>query len=306
MKVKCEYCGNFIPDTEELCPACGAPNEHMVRSGEGIPKTIEELKEYAVSRELPLEQMRFFIGEDIREPKAFGIYEDAGGIFIVYKNKANGERAIRYRGSDEAYAVNELYQKLRSEVTDQKAKIAAGEAKPKKQENKQKRSGSKIKTLLIVIALILFQIIATAKLPDKGYYLYQDTYYYTNDLGDTWYQYDAPADDWFAISGVDEELYDNWKKYKLADPEPNDTQTVQTTQTDQIIYYPYIRSSDYWDKDDMDTLDSYEDDINEDGINDSDTIKDADTWNDDWDDDDLDWDNDYDWDDSSTDWDSDW
>ena len=86
MKVKCEYCGNFIPDTEELCPVCGAPNEHMVRSGDGIPKTIAELKEYAVSKGLPLEQMRFFIGEDIREPKAFGIYQDVGGDFIVYKN----------------------------------------------------------------------------------------------------------------------------------------------------------------------------------------------------------------------------
>ena len=135
MKVKCEYCGNFIPDTEEICPVCGAPNEHMVRSGDGIPKTIEELKAYAISKGLPLEQMRFFIGEDIREPKAFGIYQDVGGDFIVYKNKSNGERVVRYRGSDEAYAVNELYQKLRSEVTDQKAKIAAGEGKPKKQKN---------------------------------------------------------------------------------------------------------------------------------------------------------------------------
>ena len=50
----------------------------------------------------------FFLGQDIREPRAFGIYQDADGLFVVYKNKANGERAVRYRGRDEAYAVNEL------------------------------------------------------------------------------------------------------------------------------------------------------------------------------------------------------
>ena len=66
MKVKCEYCGNFIPDTEEVCPVCGAPNEHMVRSGDGIPKTIEELKAFALSKNLPLDlrfisRGRFFV-----------------------------------------------------------------------------------------------------------------------------------------------------------------------------------------------------------------------------------------------------
>ena len=107
MKVKCEYCGNFIPDTEELCPVCGAPNENMVRSGDGIPKTIEELKEYALSKGLPLEQMRFFIGEDIREPKAYGIYQDIGGDFIVYKN-------IAFRIGDSAF--NERSAKVNAHV----------------------------------------------------------------------------------------------------------------------------------------------------------------------------------------------
>ncbi len=31
---------------------------------------------------------------------------------IVYKNKADGSRSIRYRGPDEAYAVRALYEKL--------------------------------------------------------------------------------------------------------------------------------------------------------------------------------------------------
>ena len=293
MKVKCEYCGNFIPDTEELCPVCGAPNEHMVRSGDGIPKTIEELKAYAVSKGLPLEQMRFFIGEDIREPKAFGIYEDVGGDFIVYKNKSNGERVVRYRGSDQAYAVNELYQKMRSEVTDQKAKIAAGEGKPKKQKS---GGGGRGKVILIVLAVILVGIAglfgAAVTMPDNGYYLYEDDYYYTQDLGENWYEYDESIDDWFAIPGVEDELYDNWKEYKIADLE-----TDQTTQTTQTVYYPDIRDSDYWDENDMDEYDPYDN---------TDKYDDSDTWDDDWDDDDMDWDDSYDWDDSGSDWDSDW
>ena len=44
MKLKCNYCGSFIKDTDEKCPNCGAVNEHLMRSADGIPKTIEELK----------------------------------------------------------------------------------------------------------------------------------------------------------------------------------------------------------------------------------------------------------------------
>ena len=58
------------------------------------------------------ETTRFFIGVNYTNPKAFGIYKE-GNEFIVYKNKSDGSRSERYRGSDEAYAVNELYQKIR-------------------------------------------------------------------------------------------------------------------------------------------------------------------------------------------------
>ena len=67
--------------------------------------------------------MRFYIGENYKLPKAFGIYQDeASGDFIVYKNKADGTRVIRYQGGDEAYAVNEIYLKLQSEALRQKEK----------------------------------------------------------------------------------------------------------------------------------------------------------------------------------------
>ena len=80
------------------------------------PKTIEELKAFCAEKGMPLEQMRFYIGEDFPEPRAFGIFQDENGEFVVYKNKADGTRSVRYHGTDEAYAVNELYEKLKSET----------------------------------------------------------------------------------------------------------------------------------------------------------------------------------------------
>lgn len=65
------------------------------------PKTIEELRQWYIDKNLPPEDVtRFFIGKNILEPKAFGIYENEFHEFVVYKNKADGERAIRYQGPD--------------------------------------------------------------------------------------------------------------------------------------------------------------------------------------------------------------
>ena len=114
---KCPHCGGVIRSDEKTCPHCGAENRNYSPDTPRTiyqPKTIAELKEYCAERGMPLLRMRFFIGEDYREPKAFGIYRDGKDV-VVYKNKADGSRAVRYRGADEAYAVNELFQKLLSE-----------------------------------------------------------------------------------------------------------------------------------------------------------------------------------------------
>ena len=118
MKIKCEYCGSMFDDTLEKCPSCGAPNQNVRRSTADQPTTIEGLKEWYESKGLPpYETTRFFIGIDYKYPRAFGIYKDENtGNFIVYKNKDNGQRAVRYEGSDEAYAVKELFMRLNQET----------------------------------------------------------------------------------------------------------------------------------------------------------------------------------------------
>ena len=150
MEIKCEYCNGNFEDTLENCPHCGASNANIRRMVDKTPKTIEELAQWYKDRNLPpYETTRFFIGIDYTAPKAFGIYRD-GNEIVVYKNKDTGERAIRYRGTDEAYAVNELFLKLKSEILNQKAGNinrtgSSGAGKPKK--------GSCLFTVLITIAL---------------------------------------------------------------------------------------------------------------------------------------------------------
>ena len=114
---KCPHCGGVVRSDEKICPHCGAENALFIEDSPRTiqhPKTIEELQEYCAERGMPLLRMRFFIGEDYREPKAFGIYRDGQNV-VVYKNKADGSRAIRYAGPDEARGVDELFQKLLSE-----------------------------------------------------------------------------------------------------------------------------------------------------------------------------------------------
>ena len=115
MKVNCDYCGNYMETTDVSCPHCGAANTHIAGHYSKNPVTIEELKAYCDSNKLPLDKMHVHIGENYTSPQAFGIYKDQiSGNFVVYKNKTDGQRAIRYEGKDEAYAVNELYLKIRN------------------------------------------------------------------------------------------------------------------------------------------------------------------------------------------------
>ena len=228
--------------------------------------------------------MRFFIGIDYKEPRAFGIYkEPATGNCVVYKNKADGSRAIRYTGTDEAYAVNEIYQKMRAELLEHKqadldrGKTTKANSSPKPAKRK-KRSDALIWGVIIAIAAMfvlayIVLIIDEANTPNKGYYNYQGTPYYYS--GGVWY---TPDDDggWERTYDAPDSLKEDYNDYF----EAKDYGDLDADYADDIEEYP---TEEY----------SYDND-------------DDDSWNDsNWDDDDWDYDyDDYDYFDS--DWDSDW
>lgn len=153
--------------------------------------SVEELLQRAAERGMPLETMRFFIGENRQEPRCFGIYhDDEADRWIVYKNKADGSRAIRYAGPDEAYAAQEIWAKINSEIELRRAK--AGPT-PKKQTSGLQKA---LSTGLIVICLAgaAFGLYRAIKSPRRGYYrVDDDIYYYQNNY---WYLFDDYADDW--------------------------------------------------------------------------------------------------------------
>lgn len=205
MQVKCEYCGNEISDNDRMCPFCGAPNDKFKRVANGVPTTIEELKAWAREKNCPLEDLRFFIGIDYKEPKAFGIYKDeTSGRFIVYKNKADGTRAVRYEGDDEAYAVNEIYMKIKEEALKATPKqtvvpnpISKEEYEPEEYEPKKHKLSDFAKTQIeltillcvIMIALLIGSIILT-KTPADTYFVNttnQSQTYHNNNTGDDFY-----------------------------------------------------------------------------------------------------------------------
>ncbi|MBQ0079287.1 MAG: zinc ribbon domain-containing protein, partial [Eubacterium sp.] len=252
MKIKCSYCGSMFNDTMEKCPNCGAPNEGVVRTTKTQPQTIEELAQWYKDRGLPpYETTRFFIGQNYTGKRAFGIYKDQKtGNFVVYKNKDSGQRAIRYEGTDEAYAVNELFMRLKEEIIEQKARNGATPSSPSSSVKGGNYNGKRTYTppprkksfwdwyvnlgcfaaagvlmSMVAIAVILFvgTFIGISKIidePEEGYYKYEDTYMYyaDNTYGidpDGYILYDPENDNWSEVqerkNGPDE-----LKKFKTA------------------------------------------------------------------------------------------
>lgn len=268
MKKVCDYCGGYISETDEVCPNCGAVNEQYKRVGEGVPQTIEELKAWYTAHNLPPEEVtRFFIGKDYKEPKAFGIYQD-GERFIVYKNKADGSRAIRYEGGDEAYAVNELYLKLKEEIARQKAQNQAkssGNTRKKKKDWLVDKLLSGLVTLGIIMMITAAICVIAYIFDNDGYYYYNNAYYY--NLDNTWYLYDTSTSDWESVE-VDRELDKNAKDYYESS---SYSEEYGVSDFEDTTYYSDWKASQ----------------------------------DDDWDSD-SNWDSGDDWDSGSGDWDSDW
>ena len=259
---KCAYCGSTLRSDQQICPNCGAANENYVAETPKtvfLPKTIEELKEYCAERGMPLLRMRFFIGEDYREPRAFGIYRDGENV-VVYKNKADGSRAIRYRGRDEAHAVNELFQKLLEECHN-RGIYPDGEPTTRSgsgSRRKARRSNSKSILLFVLIwALILGISTAVQSCVHRHdgyfstgngtvYYHYGDDWYYTYD--------DNYAGYWYEASDFPES---NYQDYSLGDTWDSDwgvSDFKGSSTWDSIQESNSSSSSDYdsWDSGDTD------------------------------------------------------
>ena len=201
----CEKCGALVSDGSRFCESCGAPVSQSggaavqaapeIDGGRvGTPQTIEELLAFCERHKLPLAKMRFFIGLDYPGAKAFGIYRDADGQFVVYKNKADGSRAVRYRGPDEAFAVREIFEKLKSEASVQRANAisrrrsaaAAGGGTYGKAEEaslpRQKRRPNKFLIAILALAAAITIGRTVARLRphyQPGYYSYGGQTYYS-------------------------------------------------------------------------------------------------------------------------------
>ena len=300
MNIRCEYCGRSYSELETNCPHCGAPNRAGAQSGRTVPRTIEELRAFCAAHRLPLEQMRFFIGENYRGARAFGIYKDANGVCTVYKNKADGSRAIRYQGTDEAYAVNEIYQKMKSEIQNQRRlqrqqPISRG-AETMNQElaRKKKKSSGVLPVFLAVFILlvVIYAAAAIARSPSNGYYRYKNDYYYYQN--DNWYRYDKNLGEWIVRSIVDGALAENASDYYESSDWSSDYGIESFTQSDFYLESygsgGSSSSSSYSSGSDSNWDTDWDDD-----------------WDDsDWDDSDWDWDSGDSWDSDVSDWDSDW
>lgn len=188
-----------------------------------VPSTIEELRAYCQRHNLPLADMRVFLGEDYRGAKAFGIYRDQGtGNIIVYKNKADGTRAVRYEGPDEAFGVRELYEKIKERVALQKRHLPPQGRESPGRARRGPASVVRVQVLLYGIVLILVLVTALVAWfsptgPSRGYYAYEDRFYYYDRP--CWYEWDmddeawspAQADDWLVENADDYYQSRSWR-----------------------------------------------------------------------------------------------
>ena len=223
VKITCDYCGNNMNSTDEKCPHCGAPNLHVERTAQGVPKTMEELSAFFAANGISESKTRFFIGKDVKDARAFGIYKDENGVITVYKNKSDGSRAVRYQGTDEAYAVNEIYQKF---VEERSKQIAAGNVTPKGSRQhsgsgtnhhssgrKKNRLSLRGTIYLIIFILIMIYALRGAALHSHSSYspIYHTPIYYDSGY-DTYggYDYDDYDNDWYSYDDYNSSSDSYW------------------------------------------------------------------------------------------------
>lgn len=236
---RCPHCGALILPNEKFCSQCGAPltgaadTAGAANTGEQTPanaavagssgwqpgtrpRTIEQLQDFCAYNEMPLERMRFFVGEDYKEARAFGIYQE-DRRFVVYKNRSDGSRVVRYDGPDEAYAVGELYDKLLDECH---RRDIWPDGKPADLEKRRKSEKRRRIAIAVVVVLLvgtlgyIFYRIGAKMHAYDGYYRFESPgIYYC--YGDDWYYSDDS--DWVRTDDVPYDNYDDRADYYIGD-----------------------------------------------------------------------------------------
>ena len=231
MQIRCEHCGADIDGSLKYCTNCGAPLPPSSQGSGGQtgprrePETIEELRQWYIDHHLPPEETtRFFIGKDITERRAFGIYREQDGEFVVYKNKNDGSRAVRYKGPDEKFAVTELLSRLKEEIRSQKSRSSSriGPTRSTRRASK----GSELAAVIMMVGIALFVIVMlimviTDKSPTRGYYRYNDTDFYYQDT--SWYYYDMNYGSWYpAVGSLIPDMGEDYDDYRVYDHRGSD------------------------------------------------------------------------------------
>ena len=270
------------------------------------PKTMKELEDEFNAIRIPQQITRFCINENKKEPKWFGIYQDDNGNFIVYKNKADGSRFVRYKGKNEEEAVGIYYDKFVKEVNFRRKKSNRKEIESTKD---MARPGEKdeepiieelekkvdphtfrildntisfifdiverhyiVKAILFIIVFGGFLIINTDIGEKRTYYRNPDTYEV---------YYEQAQEEWFWCN----EYTNSWEKIKIREVPENviEVSGMPANDCGDFSGSKYYRSPNRHNNNDDD---------------------DDDSW---WSSSDDDWDSDWsDWDSNDTDWDSDW
>lgn len=239
----CKNCGQTFGNSEKQCPYC----DYVVKTRKVVdrkmPSTIKELEEWYYIKDLPpCRVTRFYIGKNLKRKRVFGIYKGENtGNYIVYKNKDNGERSVRYEGPSEKVAVREFYLRLKQEINLQKerAKKHKGSIKTGiKNELKQ------LWAIPIGLLFILF-IASTYTVSGEGYYQYNENYYYY--IG-SWYQYEDGSWNKINDSNIITILEENRKDYFVSKEYNSDYNIGEFPRKSyERDYYNDTSTSDGWD-----------------------------------------------------------
>lgn len=215
MDKKMVYRPDLAEDAEEFCPLCGAPvvmeeetlEQDNTPEQEVVPETIAALRELCVSRSVDAESRGFFLDSNREHHGGYGIYLDNDGDFVFYKNHSSGEKSIRYKGKDEAYAVRELYGRMKKDgcfpltVKKNQPKENSSHGHHRSGSSGKHRRVQRKKRVVIAVALLLVLAVSAAAVyvwyanqPKDGYYHYHDDYYYLQK--GSWYCYNSVMEKW--------------------------------------------------------------------------------------------------------------